>query len=282
MGEWPIVAIHNYISSHPIPPSHSLLSPSKKIQEHHFQKKNRSGENTRFFSFVFFRNEKPPNDQPTSPPRKAIPATVRRDQPMDLPDGELGEAGSLALLKDMLSCSAGVRVKKGMCTGRVDFEVGKIHGNSRMPIVVLFFAGSVQLHFWADGVQHIIGCGTVAHRNDMKWAKRLFSFGFDGKNGGFGSGWVRYSGCLVSSGIENCDEWEARTSWQRISSEWETWPKYAQMRWMLNGVSLPGFSMLPTLMRRRNLIALDCLVNDLCKSVTLVCLKKEPPEFTAV
>jgi len=34
---------------------------------------------------------------------KAIPATVRRDQPMDLPDGELGEAGSLALLKDMLS-----------------------------------------------------------------------------------------------------------------------------------------------------------------------------------
>eukprot|EP00435_Cladocopium_sp_Y103_P008270 s2302_g2.t1 len=34
---------------------------------------------------------------------KAIPATVRRDQPMDLPDGQLGEAGSLALLKDMLS-----------------------------------------------------------------------------------------------------------------------------------------------------------------------------------
>lgn len=50
----------------------------------------------------------------------------------------------------------------------------------------------------------------------------------------------------------------------------------------MNAVSLPGFSMLPTLMRRRNLIALDCLVNDLCKSVTLVCLKKEPPEFTAV
>ena len=42
------------------------------------------------------------------------------------------------------------------------------------------------------------------------------------------------------------------------------------------------FSMLPTLMRRRNLIAFDCLVNDLCNSVTLVCLKKEPPEFTAL
>eukprot|EP00438_Fugacium_kawagutii_P000271 Skav223307 [mRNA] locus=scaffold4198:299600:304454:- [translate_table: standard] len=37
---------------------------------------------------------------------KAIPASVRRDQPMDLPDGKLGEAGSLALLKDMLSSSA--------------------------------------------------------------------------------------------------------------------------------------------------------------------------------
>ena len=24
---------------------------------------------------------------------------------------------------------------------------------------------------------------------------------------------------------ENCNEWEARTSWQRTSSEWETWPK---------------------------------------------------------
>ena len=35
--------------------------------------------------------------------RKAIPATVRREQPMELPDGQLGESGSLALLKEMLS-----------------------------------------------------------------------------------------------------------------------------------------------------------------------------------
>eukprot|EP00434_Breviolum_minutum_P006920 symbB.v1.2.006108.t2/scaffold364.1/size219240/5 len=34
---------------------------------------------------------------------KAIPASVRREQPMELPDGQLGESGSLALLKEMLS-----------------------------------------------------------------------------------------------------------------------------------------------------------------------------------
>eukprot|EP00913_Durusdinium_trenchii_P032854 g30757.t1 len=32
-----------------------------------------------------------------------IPASVRREQPMELPDGRLGESGSLALLKEMLS-----------------------------------------------------------------------------------------------------------------------------------------------------------------------------------
>ena len=49
-------------------------------------------------------------------PRKAIPASVRRDQPMDLPDGQLGEAGSLALLKDMLSCSAPVGLEIPGCS----------------------------------------------------------------------------------------------------------------------------------------------------------------------
>eukprot|EP00439_Symbiodinium_sp_Y106_P052632 s731_g7.t1 len=34
---------------------------------------------------------------------EAIPASVRREQDLDLPDGGLGESGSLALLKDMLS-----------------------------------------------------------------------------------------------------------------------------------------------------------------------------------
>jgi len=34
---------------------------------------------------------------------EAIPASVRREQELDLPDGGLGESGSLALLKDMLS-----------------------------------------------------------------------------------------------------------------------------------------------------------------------------------